>query len=119
MESAAMRYKEIVGLTAKAAEDLRGYEQRRIRELDTEIAAAEALVSQAREREERTAQTVRNWWRMVKDNVSRLPWLELGEEPVPATNGHASWLDRYLGGVKPLYQELVDAILSMGWRARR
>jgi hypothetical protein len=119
MESAALRYKAIIGLAAKAAEDLRAWEQHHARELDSRIAEAEAAVEQARAREERTNQTVRNWWRMTADNVAHLPWLELGEEPVPATNARGSWLDRHLNEIKPVYQELVDAVLSLGWRGRR
>lgn len=119
MESAAMRYKEIVGLSAKATNELRAWERSHAQELESRIAAAEAAVAQAREREERTAQTVRNWWRMTADNVARLSWLELGEEPVPAANAPGAWLDRHLNEVKPIYQELVDAVLSLGWRARR
>lgn len=119
MESAAMRYKEIIGSVAKANEELRAWERDRALRLDGEIAAAEAAVAQAAEREHRAEQTVRNWWRMTADNVARLPWLELGEEPTPAANAHGSWLDRYLNEVKPVYQELVDAVLSLNWRARR
>ncbi|GLY63834.1 hypothetical protein Atai01_04530 [Amycolatopsis taiwanensis] len=119
MESAAMRYKEIVGLAAKATTELRAWESHHAQELDGRIAAAEAALEQAMEREKRTGQTVRNWWRMTSDNVARLPWLELGEEPVPAANAPGSWLDRHLNEVKPIYQELVDAVLSLGWRARR
>ncbi|NKQ54969.1 hypothetical protein HFP15_18970 [Amycolatopsis sp. K13G38] len=119
METAAMRYKQIVGLAGKAAEELRAWELGRVKELDTEIAAAHAAVAEAREKEQRTAQAVHHWWRMAEDNVSRLSWLELAEGPTPATNAHGSWLDRYLNEVKPLYQELVDAVLSLGWRSRR
>ncbi|HET6500747.1 MAG TPA: hypothetical protein VFG87_08275 [Amycolatopsis sp.] len=119
MESPAMRYKEIVGLAAKAAAELRAWERNHAQQLDARIAAAEATVTQAREREVRTGQTVRNWWRMTADNVARLTWLELGEEPEPAPNAPGAWLDRHLNEVKPVYQELVDAVLSLGWRARR
>ena len=119
MDTAAMRYKEIVGLAGRAAEELRAWEQRRAKELDAEIAAAQTAVAEAREKEQRTTQAVHHWWRMAEDNVSRLSWLELAEGPAPATNAHGSWLDRYLNEVKPLYQELVDAVLSLGWRSRR
>lgn len=119
MESAAMRYKAITGLTAKAAEDMRAWEQHHARELDPRIAEAEAAVGQAREREERTVQTVRHWWRMTADNVAHLPWLELGEEPIPVASARGSWLDRHLNDIKTVYQELVDAVLSLGWRGRR
>lgn len=119
MESAAMRYKEIVGLAAKATDELRAWEAGHAQALDGRIAGAEVALEQAKEREQRTEQTVRNWWRMTGDNIARLSWLELGEEPVPAANAPGSWLDRHLNEVKPIYQELVDAVLSLGWRARR
>jgi hypothetical protein len=119
MESAAMRYKEIVGLAAKATNELRAWENIHAQELDARIAGAEAALEQAKEREQRAEQTVRNWWRMTADNVARLSWLELGEEPAPAANAPASWLDRHLNEVKQVYSELVDAVLSLGWRARR
>jgi hypothetical protein len=119
MESAAMRYKEVVGFAGKAAEDLRAWELHRAQELDGEIAAAHAAVAEAREKEQRTAQAAHHWWRMAEDNVSRLTWLELAEGPTPATSARGSLLDRYFNDVKPLYQELVDAVLSLGWRARR
>ncbi|WP_236789923.1 hypothetical protein [Amycolatopsis sp. GM8] len=119
MESPAMRYKEIVGLAGKAAEELRAWELRRGQELDAEILAAEQAVAEAAQREQRTAQTAHNWWRMAEDNVSRLPWLEVADGPTPAAHAHASWLDRYLNELKPMYQELVDSVLSLGWRARR
>jgi hypothetical protein len=120
MESAAMRYKEIVGLATKAGEDLRAWELHRAQELDTEIAAAQAAVAQAKEKEQRTAQAAHHWWRMAQDNVTRLSWLADTEDgPAPASNARGSHLDRYLNEVKAVYQELVDAVLSLGWRARR
>ncbi|GAB3009846.1 hypothetical protein LWP59_01515 [Amycolatopsis acidiphila] len=119
MESAAMRYKEIVGLAASAADELRAWELRRVQELESEILAAEQAVAEAAQREQRTAQVAHNWWRMAADNVSRLTWLELAEGPTPAANARAAWLDRYLNELKPMYQELVDSVLSLGWRARR
>ncbi|MTD58433.1 hypothetical protein [Amycolatopsis pithecellobii] len=119
MDSPAMRYKEIIGLAAKAAEELRAWELRRAQELENEILAAEQAVAEATQREQRTAQVAHNWWRMAEDNVSRLPWLEVAEGPEPATNARGAWLDRYLNELKPIYQELVDSVLSLGWRARR
>ncbi|GHF60054.1 hypothetical protein FHX82_000539 [Amycolatopsis bartoniae] len=119
MASAALRYKEIVGLAGKAAEELRAWELRRAQELDSEIAAAEQAVADAVQREQRTVQVAHHWWRMAEDNVSRLPWLELAEGPTPATNARGAWLERYLNDLKPIYQELVDSVLSLGWRARR
>lgn len=74
---------------------------------------------EARERETRTVQGAQHWWRMAQDNVSRLPWLEVGADPAPAPHAYASRLDLYLREVKEAYQELVDAVLSLGWRARR
>lgn len=119
MESAAMRYKEIVGLAAKAGEQLRAWELQRAKELEAQIVEAEQAVAEAAQREQRTAQVAHNWWRMAADNVSRLPWLELAEGPTPAANARGAWLDRYLNDLKPMYQELVDSVLSLGWRARR
>ncbi len=118
MESAAMRYKAITGLAGKAAEELRAWEVRRAQDLDVEIAAAKAAVAEAQKKEKRTSDAVRHWWRMAEDNVSRLSWLEVADGPAPAPNARASWLDRYLTDVKPMYQELVDAVLSLGWRSR-
>jgi hypothetical protein len=119
MESAAMRYKEIVGLAANAADELRAWEIQRAKELENQILAAEQAVVEAATREQRTAQVVHNWWRMAEDNVSRLPWLEVAEGPAPAANARGGLLDRYLNELKPIYQELVDSVLSLGWRARR
>ncbi|WP_027932872.1 hypothetical protein [Amycolatopsis thermoflava] len=117
--NAAMEYKQIVGLAGKAAEELRAWERRRAEELDAEIAAAEAAVAEAKEREARTVQGAQHWWRMAQDNVSRLPWLEVGADPAPAPHAYAGRLDLYLREVKETYQALVDAVLSLGWRARR
>ncbi|TVT52239.1 hypothetical protein FNH05_13240 [Amycolatopsis rhizosphaerae] len=113
-----MRYKAIVGIASKAGEDLRAWELHRAKELETEIAAAQAALAEAKEKEQRTAQAVRHWWRMAEDNVSRLSWLELADGPAPDLQARGSMLDRYLNEVKPLYQELVDAVLSLGWRSR-
>lgn len=119
MESAAMRYKAIVGLAAKAGDDLRAWELHRAEELEAEINAAEQAVAEAATREARTQQVAHNWWRMAKDNVSRLPWLEVAEDPEPAPQARGANLDRHLNELKPIYQELVDAVLSLGWRSRR
>jgi hypothetical protein len=59
------------------------------------------------------------WWKMAVHNVARLSWLEVGDEPEPTATARAQYLDRYLEEVKPSYQELVQAVLSLGWRARR
>jgi hypothetical protein len=56
---------------------------------------------------------------MAEHNVAQLNWLDVGEEPQPAANARAQYLERYLEEVKPSYQELVQAVLSLGWRARR
>jgi hypothetical protein len=117
--TAAMRYKEIAGLAAKAANDLRAWELARAEELESTIASASAAVEAATEREQRTVQGARHWWRMAEDNVSRLQWLELADPPGPAPHARGDLLDRYLEGVKPIYNELVQAVLNLGWRARR
>ncbi|KAA9164960.1 hypothetical protein FPZ12_006830 [Amycolatopsis acidicola] len=119
MTSAALRYKEIVGMAGRAAEDLRAWEQSEADNLQGRIAAAATEVAAATEREHRAIKTAQHWWRMARDNVSRLTWLEVAEDPEPAMNAHPSRLDAYLTDVKPLYQELVDAVLRLGWRARR
>jgi hypothetical protein len=117
--TSAMRYKEIVGLAGKAAHDLREWERQRAEELEARIAAAQSAVEAATEREERTVQSARHWWRMAEDNVSRLAWLELADPPGASPHARGDWLDRYLEGVKPIYNELVQAVLALGWRARR
>lgn len=119
MESAAMRYKAIVGLAARAGDDLRTWELRRAEELEAEIHAGEQAVADAQAREQRTQQVAHNWWRMAADNVSRLQWLEVADGPEPSAQARGAYLDRYLNELKPMYQELVDAVLSLGWRARR
>nr|WP_040406877.1 hypothetical protein [Amycolatopsis nigrescens] len=114
-----MRYKEIIGMAGRAAADLRSWEQNRAEELTAQIAAATAGVAAAVEREERTKQTANRWWRMAEDNVSRLSWLEVAEGPSPSPTARGDWLDRYSDGVRPVYNELVQAVLQLGWRARR
>ncbi|QWF79977.1 hypothetical protein HUW46_03391 [Amycolatopsis sp. CA-230715] len=117
--TAAMRYKDIVASLSRADEDLRAWEQNRAIELEGAIADAAASVEAAREREERATQRAQHWWRMAADNVSRLPWLELDEPPGPDPTARYDWLSRYVDGVKPLYNDLVQAVLQLGWRARR
>lgn len=42
-----------------------------------------------------------------------------GDNPRPVTTARAAYLERYLEEVKPSYQELVQAVLGLGWRAKR
>ncbi|MGH3520969.1 MAG: hypothetical protein ACRDQ7_27055 [Haloechinothrix sp.] len=116
--TAAVRYKEIIGLARKAANDLRAWELARAEELESAIAAAGAEVATAAEREERAAAQANRWWRMAGDNVSRLSWLEVGAPPEPAGSARGEWLDRYTEDVRPAYHELTQAIFKLGWRAR-
>ncbi|PRX44668.1 hypothetical protein B0I33_111181 [Prauserella shujinwangii] len=116
--TAAMRYKEIIGLARKAAEDLRAWERHRAEELDVAIGAAATEVSAAAEREQRVTERVDRWWRMACDNVSRLSWLDAGEPPEPVPSARGELLDRYAEDVRPAYHELTQAILNLGWRAR-
>lgn len=116
--NAAVRYKEIVGLARKAAEDLRAWELARAEELTSAIAAAEQEVAQATEREQVTAERATRWWRMAADNVSRLSWLDMGAEPEPVASARGEWLDRYAEDIRAAYHELTQAILRLGWRAR-
>lgn len=116
--TAAMRYKEIVGLARKAGEDLRTWELHRAAELDAEIGAAAADLTAATQREERVSERGQRWWRMARDNVSRLSWLDAGEEPEPVASARGEQLDRYVEDVRPAYHELTQAILNLGWRSR-
>jgi hypothetical protein len=116
--SAAVRYKEIVGLARKAGDDLRSWELARADELEAAIARKQAEVVAAREREQRSADRVNRWWRMASDNVDRMSWLEAGSPPEPAPSARGEWLDRYLEDVRPAYHELNQAILNLGWRSR-
>ncbi|MBK1785006.1 hypothetical protein [Prauserella cavernicola] len=116
--TAAMRYKEIVGLARKAAEDLRTWELERTEQLTGEIAARADAVTTAAKREQAMTERANRWWRMANDNVSRLSWLELGAPPEPTASARGEWLDRYAEDVRPAYHELTQAILRLGWRAR-
>ncbi|PXY34385.1 hypothetical protein BAY59_02285 [Prauserella coralliicola] len=116
--TAAMRYKEIIGLARKAAEDLRTWELARAEQLNGEIAARAEAVTAAEERERAMTDRANRWWRMAKDNVSRLSWLEVGAPPEPAASARGEWLHRYAEDVRPAYHELTQAILKLGWRAR-
>lgn len=117
--TAAMRYKEIVGLARSSAEGLRAWELARSDELEAAVAQASAAVAEATEREARAGERATRWWKMAVHNVARLPWLEVGEDPQPTPNARWQYLDRYLEEVKPSYQELVQAVLALGWRARK
>ncbi|GAA4539343.1 hypothetical protein GCM10023192_42450 [Amycolatopsis samaneae] len=116
--TAAMRYKEIVGMARGSAENLRNWEIARVDELETALADAHAAVAAAAEVEERAAERAARWWKMAQHNVERLTWLEL-EEPEPVSTARPQYLERYLEEVKPSYQELVQAVLALGWRAKR
>jgi hypothetical protein len=116
--TAAVRYKEIVALARKSADDLRSWELARAEELDAAISAAAAEIARATEREHTTGERVTRWWRMAVDNVSRVSWLEAGAPPEPASSAHGEWLSRYLEDVRPAYHELNQAILKLGWRSR-
>lgn len=116
--TAAVRYKEIMGLARKAADDLRSWELARAKELDTQIAAAAQRLDAAAERERATAERAHRWWRMAGDNVARLSWLDLGPDPEPLTSARGEYLDRYAEDVRAAYHELTQAILKLSWRAR-
>ncbi|MEU6645134.1 hypothetical protein ABZ863_21585 [Saccharomonospora sp. NPDC046836] len=115
---AAMRYKEIIGLARRGADELRAWERARVEELTAEIAAAAERVTAAAEREEAMTGRANRWWRMAGDNVSRLSWLDVGTPPEPVASARGEWLDRYAEDVRPAYHELTQAILKLGWRAR-
>ncbi|WP_019818999.1 hypothetical protein [Saccharomonospora saliphila] len=116
--TAAVRYKEIMGLARKAADDLRSWELARAKELDGEIAAAEQRVREATDREQTTAERAHRFWRMADDNISRLSWAQLGPDPEPAPSARGEHLDRYAENVRSAYQELTQAVQNLGWRAR-
>jgi hypothetical protein len=117
--TAAMRYKEIVGLARGSAEQLRAWELARTDALENALAEAAQAVVTAAEREEKAKDHATRWWKMAEHNVERLAWLDVGEAPQPTPTARAAYLDRYLEEVKPSYKELVEAVLALGWRARR
>lgn len=117
--TAAMRYKEIVGLARASAENLRTWELARADELEARLAEAHQAVADAAEREQRAGDRATRWWKMALHNVEGLSWLPEGEDPQPVPTARAGYLERYLEEVKPSYQELVQAVLSLGWRAKR
>ena len=117
--TAAMRYKEIVGLAHASAENLRNWEIGRADELEAKLAEAHQAVADAAEREQRAVDRASRWWKMAQHNVEGLNWLPDDEDPQPVSTARAGYLERYLEEVKPSYQELVQAVLSLGWRAKR
>ncbi len=117
--TAAMRYKEIIALSRGSADNLREWELARAKALDAEIEAAEAAIEVATEREARAAERATRWWKMALHNIQGLPWLDPGDNPRPVPTARAAYLERYLEEVKPSYQELVQAVLALGWRAKR
>ncbi|MEV4050728.1 hypothetical protein AB0J55_06020 [Amycolatopsis sp. NPDC049688] len=117
--TAAMRYKEIIALSRGSADNLRQWELARAEALDAEIEAATAAIEAATEREARAAERATRWWRMALHNIQGLTWLPPGDDPRPVPTARAAYLERYLEEVKPSYQELVQAVLGLGWRAKR
>ncbi|MBB5853636.1 hypothetical protein ACFQ05_10055 [Amycolatopsis umgeniensis] len=117
--TAAMRYKEIVGLARASAENLRGWEVARADELEARLAEAHQSVADAAEREQRAVDRASRWWKMAQHNVEGLTWLPDDEDPQPVPTARPGYLEKYLEEVKPSYQELVQAVLSLGWRAKR
>lgn len=116
--SPAMRYKEIAGLARKATVDLQAWERSRMAELESATAAAREEIEAATEREQRTMSQAQRWWRMALDNVARLSWVNVDPEPEPIDSARASQLSRYTEDVRSGYQELTQAVLDLGWRAR-
>ncbi|MET8850072.1 hypothetical protein [Amycolatopsis sp. NPDC004625] len=117
--TAAMRYKEIIALSRGSADNLRQWELARAEALDTEIEAATTAIEAATEREARAAERATRWWKMALHNIQGLTWLPPGDDPRPVSTARAAYLERYLEEVKPSYQELVQAVLALGWRAKR
>ncbi|MPY78623.1 MAG: hypothetical protein GEV04_09025 [Actinophytocola sp.] len=113
-----MRYKEIAGLAQKATVDLQAWERSRAAELESATAAARGEIEAAIDREQRTMDQAHRWWRMALDNVARLSWVMVGPEPEPIDSARASQLTRYTDDVRSGYQELTQAVLDLGWRAR-
>jgi hypothetical protein len=117
--TAAMRYKEIIALSRGSAENLRKWELARAEALEAEIEEAQNAIAASTEREERAAERATRWWKMALHNIQGLTWLTPGDNPRPVTTARAAYLERYLEEVKPSYQELVQAVLALGWRAKR
>jgi hypothetical protein len=117
--TAAMRYKEIIALSRGSAEKLRTWELARAEELEREIEEARTTIEAATEREARAAERATRWWKMALHNIQGLLWLDPGDEPRAVPTARPAYLERYLEEVKPSYQELVQAVLALGWRAKR
>ena len=117
--TAAVRYKEIMGLARKAADDLRDWERKRIVELESEIAEADRRLDAAAEQETAVQERALRWWRMACDNVDRLSWLEPGEQPSPINSARGDQVDHYVDGLRSAYRNLTEAVANLGWRARR
>lgn len=117
--TAAMRYKEIIALSRGSAENLREWELARAEALEAEIEEARNAIELATEREARAAERATRWWKMALHNIQGLPWLPPGDNPRPVNTARPAYLERYLEEVKPSYQELVQAVLGLGWRAKR
>lgn len=117
--TAAMRYKEIIALSRGSAENLRKWELARAEALEAEIEEAQAAIEAAAEREARAAERATRWWKMALHNIQGLLWLPPGDDPHPVMTARPAYLERYLEEVKPSYQELVQAVLGLGWRAKR
>lgn len=117
--TAGMRYKEIIALSRGSAENLRAWELARAEALEAEIEAARTAIEVAADREARAAERATRWWKMALHNIQGLTWLTPGDNPRPVSTARAAYLERYLEEVKPSYQELVQAVLGLGWRAKR
>ncbi|WP_020664063.1 hypothetical protein [Amycolatopsis benzoatilytica] len=117
--SAALRYKEIVGLARGSAENLRAWELARADEIERQLADAHAALAAAQAQEEKMRERANRWWKMALHNVARLNFVEALDDPQPVTTARPQYLERYLEEVKPSYQELVQAVLGLGWRAKR
>lgn len=118
-DTAAARFKEIIGRARGAAASLREWEIARVHELDAAIADAEEDLAKAIEREEWATERATRWWKMAVNNVRRLAWIDPGDPPEPVSTARAQYLEHYLEEVRPSYQELVQSVLSLGWRAKR
>lgn len=116
--TAAMRYKAVIAEARKAADNLRAWELTRADELSAARPAAEAEVAAATEHEQEIDRQAHHWWRMASDIVSRLSWIRAGEAPEPAHAAQGERVREYSDAIRPAYQELNQAVLALGWRAR-
>ncbi|EHY89350.1 hypothetical protein ACWGPQ_15190 [Saccharomonospora azurea] len=117
--TAAVRYKEIMSGARRSADDVREWERRRVEELESRIAEAQARVERLAEQETTVQERTHRWWRMACDNVERLSWIEPGELPPPISSARGAHLDQHVEEVRNAYRELKDAVAALGWRARR